>query len=163
MKPDELVKFVFAQEGVDYNLRDLKLRNQEIVQARYKSMYLLHHFFPELRQREIAGIFKKDHGTVIHAYKTITNEIATNDNYSHIISNYIHQIRDMIKKGKGYKVNCKSVIFKMPNKRAILIEKPLGYVIVLKRLNGKKVESTSLNISRIAMKGIINAYQYLNK
>jgi hypothetical protein len=166
MKPEELIKYVYAEEQQDPQTRFLKCRKKGIVQARQRSMYLLKYFFPVMTWDSVGFYFCQKHDGAIHAYNQVTNYIATEKKYSDEIAKYIIVIRGRI--NNKLKVNCTSVTYRMDNKRAILRKTTLGYEIILKRLNHlsefkSQVESQTLNISTEALDGIIQAYQIFNK
>jgi hypothetical protein len=51
----------------------------------------------------------------------------------------------------------------MLNKRAIVHKTDTGYIIYIKRLNGRKVESKHLVLTDEAMSGIVECFNILNK
>lgn len=161
MKPEDIIKFIFEHEQVDYELRAYKSRKGKLVQARQRSMYLVKHFFPLMTWDEVGSLFGQKHDGAIHAYNKVSSYIATEKMYSREIANYITKIRLRINKATKLKVNCTSATLKMVNRRAILKKTSLGYVITLKRLNGKKIEEATLNLSYEAMEGINEAYNIL--
>ncbi|MFA5715037.1 MAG: hypothetical protein WC998_04825 [Candidatus Paceibacterota bacterium] len=166
MEPEDLIKYVFSEERIDYELRFLKSRKRELVQARQRSIYLLHLFFPKMTWDSIAEPFGQKHDGSLHAYTQVTNYIATEKKYEQEMAKYITVIRGRI--SNKMKVNCTSVIYKMENKRAILRKTSLGYEITLKRLNHlsgfkSQIEQTTLNISSEALDGIFQAFKILNQ
>jgi len=158
MKPDEIVYYVFKNEQVDYDMRKIKSGKKEIVQARYRSLYLIHYFYPELNDKALAEIFNKSRALPYHALTTVTNLIATDKQYEKEMSRYIKVIRYRIVK---LKEEGQSVQYKMPNKRVILHRTDKGYLIFIKRLNGKQIEKTHLSLSDEAMAAIVESYQIL--
>ena len=161
MKPEDLIKYVFREERVDYGLRDSKSRKRKLIRARQRSMYLLKHFFPKMNDSEITEYFKKDRCTSIDARDTVANDIATNKQYSDEMSKYIRVLRGMM--NAKLKINCTSVMYKMLNKRAIVHKTDAGYIIYIKRLNGRKIESKHLVLTDEAMAGVVECFNILNK
>jgi len=161
MKPEDLIKYVFREERVDYELRASKSRKRELIRARQRSMYLLKHFFPKMSDSEITQPFNKDRCTSIDARATVTNDIATDKKYEAEMSKYILVLRGMM--NAKLKINCTSVMYKMLNKRAIVSKTDTGYIIYIKRLNGRKVESKHLVLTDEAMAGVVECFKILNK
>jgi hypothetical protein len=160
MIPEDLIKYVFKEERVDYELRASKSRKRELIRARQRSMYLLKHFFPKMSDKEITEPFGKDRCTSIDARDTVSNDIATDKKYEAEMSKYIRVLRGML--NAKLKINCTSVMYKMTNKRAILRKTSLGYEITLKRLVDKKVEKRQLVLTDEAMQGLIECYNILH-
>jgi hypothetical protein len=165
MKPEDLIKYVFREEGQDYEARFLKWRDKYFVQAKQRSMWLLKHFYPAMSGNQIGAFFGQKHDGFIHARDKVTNFIATEKKYSDEMSKYIRVLRGMM--NAKLKINCTSVVCKMHNKRAILRKTTLGYVITLKRLehlSGRDVILTNImNISDEAMAGVVECFKILNK
>jgi len=161
MTAEDLIKYVFKEERVDYELRASKSRKRELIRARQRSMYLLKHFFPKMSDSEITKPFNKDRCTSIDARATVTNDIATDKKYEAEMSKYILVLRGMM--NAKLKINCTSVMYKMTNKRAILHKTDTGYIIQLKRLVDKKVEKKHLILTDEAMQGLIECFNILNK
>jgi len=161
MTAEDLIKYVFKQEGQDYEARFLKCRKVPFVQAKQRSMYLLKHFFPNMSGNQIGAFFGQKHDGAIHAYYVVTNYIATEKKYEAEMSKYILILRGMM--NAKLKINCTSVMYKMTNKRAILHKTDTGYIIQLKRLVDKKVEKKHLVLTDEAMQGLIECFNILNK
>lgn len=160
MEPNEIIKYIFAEERQDYQARLLKCRKRELIQAKQRSMYLIKHFNPHLRWEDVGAYFGQKHDGAIHAYNKVTNYIATEPKYSNEIARYITIIRGKI--NRGMKVKNNTVEYRMFNKRVILNKTDSGYIILLKRLVGRKVEKKYMVVSPEAMDAIINAYKILN-
>jgi len=164
MKPEELIKIVFKEERVDFELVKIKRQNAILVQARQRSAYLLHYFFPLMINSDIMTYFGYDRpSTVLNSYKRVTNYIATEKKYEKEMAKLIHLIRAKMERESKYRRYPNTVVCKMKNKRAILYKGEEGYVIVLKRLSGRNIELQKLSISDEALQGIIESYQILNK
>jgi hypothetical protein len=161
MIPDDLIKFVFKEEGQDYEARFLKWRDKYFVQAKQRSMWLLKHFYPKMSGNQIGAFFGQKHDSFIHSYNVVTNFIATEKKYSDEMSKYIRVLRGMM--NAKLKINCTSVMYKMLNKRAIVHKTDTGYIIYIKSLNGRKVESKHLILTDEAMSGIVECFKILNK
>lgn len=161
MKPEDLIKYVFKQEGQDYEARFLKDRNKYFVQAKQRAMWLLKHFYPNMSGNQIGAYFGQKHDGFIHSRDVVTNFIATEKKYSDEMSKYIRVLRGMM--NAKLKINCTSVMYKMTNKRAILHKTDTGYIIQLKRLVDKKVEKKHLILTDEAMQGLIECFNILNK
>jgi len=159
MKPEDVVKYVFSEERQDYQSRALKCRKAELVQARQRSMYLVKYFFPQMKWELVGNLFDQKHDGAIHAYNQVTNFIATEKAYQERMAKYISVLRN--KQHNRMKVNCKSAEYKMINKRAILHKTDEGWIILLKRLNGRTVEKKHIIISNEAMIGLVESYQIL--
>jgi hypothetical protein len=160
MKPEDLIKYVFREEGQDYEARFLKWRDKYFVQAKQRSMWLLKHFYPQMPGNQIGAFFGQKHDSFIHSYNVVTIFIATEKKYSDEMSKYILVLRGMM--NAKLKINCTSVTYKMLNKRAIVHKTDTGYIIYIKRLNGRKVESKHLVLTDEAMAGIVECFKILS-
>jgi hypothetical protein len=161
MEPEDLIRYVFKEEGQDYEARFLKCRKIPFVQAKQRAMYLLKHFYLKLSYNQIGTFFGGWHDMSIHACRVVNNHIATEKKYSAEMSKYIRVIRG--KMNAKLRINCTSVAYVMTNKRAILHKTDTGYIIQLKRLVDKKVEKKHLILTDEAMQGLIECYNILNK
>jgi hypothetical protein len=162
MTPEDLIKYVFKQEGVYddfYMLRKSSCRKRKLVQARQRSMYLIRIFFPYLTWDAIGQFFAdgKRHDRAMHAYKTVSNFIETEKIYAKEMELYIKVLKAM-----NNKIINNSVVYKMPNKRVILSKTSNGFLILLKRLENKTIEKKYLNVSDEAMQAIVESYKLLN-
>jgi hypothetical protein len=162
MNAEQIIKYVFATEQQDYQARGLRCRKAELVQAKQRSAYLIHYFYPNLSYNAIGQMFGQKSRVAIYSYDTITGYIAIDKDYADEMNRYILIIRNSFKI-PALQVNCVSATYRMPNKRAVLRKTALGYEITLKRLNDRKVETKSLNISAEALAGIVEAYKTLTK
>jgi hypothetical protein len=161
MKPEELIKIVFEFENVDLELKQFKSNKRELVQAKQRAMYMLKFFFHELTWKQCAGYFNQKHDQGIYAYTKVTDLIATDRAYEKQIARLINIIQGKL--ANKLKVNCVSAEFRMLNKRAILHKTDEGFIILLKRLNGRIIEKKHISISSDAMAGIVESYNLLNK
>ena len=75
-----IIKIVFDYFQVDLSLQTSKTRKREVVQARQISMYYIH-AFTQQSQSCIGGLFNRDHATVIHAMKQVSNLSLTEKQY----------------------------------------------------------------------------------
>lgn len=161
MNYEDLIKYVYKEERIDYELRSLKCRKRPNVQAKQRAMYLGHWFFPLLTWEKIGQPFNQKHDGAIHAYNTVCNLIATDKIYANEMSKYFRAVRRDL--NRHLQVNCTSGTLKMQNKRATLRKTALGYEIKLKRLNGREIELSSIALSVEAMEGIVDIFEKLNK
>jgi hypothetical protein len=159
MTPDEIIRDVYKHERVDYDGRMLPDRKKRHLQARQRAMYLIKYFHPIVSYYEIGRMFGKHHATVMHSCSLVTNYIATEKAYEREMGVYIHRIRRSM--GLPVQKKPKSAVYKMHNRRAILHRTDRGYVITLKRLNDRRVESQHMSLSVEAMGGIVELYNKL--
>jgi hypothetical protein len=159
MTPDDIIRDVFKHEQQDYEGRFLRNKKMEAVQARQRAMYLIKHFFPKTSYSQLGRYFGKDHATAMHSCRLVTNFIATEKGYEKEMAVYIHRIRRAM--GLPIQQKPKSAVYKMHNRRAILHRTDRGYVITLKRLNDRRVESQHMSLSVEAMGGIVELYNKL--
>ena len=75
-----IIKVVFDYFQVDLSLQTSKTRKREAVQARQISMYYIH-AFTQQSQSCIGELFNRDHATVIHAMKQVSNLSLTEKQY----------------------------------------------------------------------------------
>lgn len=97
MNYTELCKYVFSEERVDWELHATESRKRELVLARQISVYLGNWFFPEIINRDLAGIFGKDHAIATHSIKAIKSLLYSDKNLRIRIDKYLRIIREKIK------------------------------------------------------------------
>jgi chromosomal replication initiator protein len=84
---EHIRKIVSKYLNIDNSDMDIETRKREIVKARQITMY-----FSKIKTKNSLSyigskIGNKDHATVLHAYRTVINEIGTDKNYSKQINN----------------------------------------------------------------------------
>ena len=99
----DVCHYVFEQEEIPWIDHDLKYRGRELVIARQISMYLGRWFFPTMTDRERADIFRLDHTTSQHAYKTIRNLMYSDKDLRVRIDKYLVYIKEEIRKSNEEK------------------------------------------------------------
>lgn len=166
MKPEELIKIVFKEERVDFELVKINSQRGVLIQARQRSAYLLHYFFPLMTNGEIMEYFGYSQpSTIIHCYKKVTNYIATEKKYEREMTKLIKLIRSKMERENKYRVLSSGVIlFKMHNKRLILSLVDNVYTLQVKKLTDeKKVATQFLTFTPEALEGITEMYTQFNK
>jgi hypothetical protein len=104
MTYEELCKYVFSEERVAWELRTLNDRKRPLVMARQISIYLGNWFFTELTNKELSGIFNKDHASTNHAIKTIKALLFSDKNLRIRMDKYLMILRNRIKEDDQNKV-----------------------------------------------------------
>jgi hypothetical protein len=119
MTYEELCKYVFSEERVDWELHAIEDRKRQLVVARQISMYLGDWFFPQIPYVQLAGIFEKDHATCSHALKTIKALLFSDKSLRFRIDKYLKVIREKIKNEEQNQV---VVLMQNENAREKLLE-----------------------------------------
>ena len=166
MKPEELIKIVFKEERVDYELVKIKRKSNVLIQARQRSAYLLHYFFPFMINSDIMVYFGYNRpSTVINSYKRVTNYIATEKKYEKEMARLIKLIRAKMERENKYRTLPTGAIeFKMKDKRLTLKLDDNIYTLQVKKLTEeKKVATQFLTFTPEALEGITEMYKLLNK
>ena len=78
--PEEIIKIVADYYHVDKGNLIIRSRNAEFVKPRHIAMCLCR-YNTELAFREIGECFNRNHDTVIHAIKSVENQVETNKRY----------------------------------------------------------------------------------
>jgi hypothetical protein len=98
MTYEELCKYVFSEERVDWELHAFKSRKRQLVQARQISIYLANWFWPKRYTNvELTKIFGQDHSSAQSSFKTVSKLLFSDKQYRTNMDKYLHVIRDRIK------------------------------------------------------------------
>ncbi|MDE2730762.1 MAG: chromosomal replication initiator protein DnaA [Bacteroidota bacterium] len=89
---DHIQKIVCHYLNVDQRLLSGRTRRREIVQARHLAMYFCREFTQHTTSKIGEAFGGRDHSTVIHAIKSINNQIETNANFKSVVKNVRQQI-----------------------------------------------------------------------
>lgn len=92
MTYEEISKFVFNREIIDWEQRDSKKRDRPLVEARQTSIFLGNWFYPKITWAELGKMFSRDHATAMHSVRAVKNEMATNKSYRIKVHGYINEI-----------------------------------------------------------------------
>jgi hypothetical protein len=92
MTYEEICKYVFESEKVDWILATSKKRDAELIAARQMSIYFGNLFYPRMTWSELGKIFCKDHATAMHSVKAINNAIDTNKQMRDKVKRYSDKI-----------------------------------------------------------------------
>ena len=110
MTPEKIIEIVADYFHVDKDMLRVKNRNAEFVKPRHIAMYLCK-YNTELSFREIGKSFNKDHASVIHAIKSVENQIETNRKYREVFDEIeLHVIQEEYKE-KIYSEIVKSEVY----------------------------------------------------
>jgi hypothetical protein len=96
MKYEDLAKYVFAMERVDWELHNYKSRKRELVQARQMSIYLANWFWPLMNEKELVSIFEQSRSLAYNSLKSIKSQLYSDKNFRPKIEMYIRHIRAKI-------------------------------------------------------------------
>jgi len=81
LTPEVIIKKVASEEGLTIEEIKSNLRKQSYVTVRHKAMFLIKKF-TKLSYSEVGELFNgKDHATVIHACKSVRNQMDVYPNY----------------------------------------------------------------------------------
>lgn len=112
MNYEEICQYVFKEEGLDWQLRISKRRDDDLKTARQIAMYLGNVFYPEITWSDLARVFSKDHATAIHSVKVINNRMDVDKRFVEKIVNYkkhIKGIADSVRDSKDAELLTDSV------------------------------------------------------
>jgi len=164
MKPEDIIKYVFEEEGVDFQLLKIPSRKFEMVQARQRAAYLVHYFYPFLTLSAIRDLLLYDsHATVLNCFKKVTNFIATEKKYEREMAKYITVIRKKIERANKFTITDTAVKYKMKNKRLYLMKADGGFILHVCKLDGREVVKQTLSFTDEAMAGIVESYKILTQ
>lgn len=163
MNYEEICKYVFREQRIDWELHNIKSRKREIVDARYISMYLGNWFFPKMSADEATFIFGIDRTNFYAGLRCIKKLLFSDKQMRTDIDKYLAYISRKIAVNRYLTVNAGTVIYKLKNKRIILKKRIDAYEIRIKKLQDKTIEEQKLVVTYETMEGIFNAYQILNK
>jgi hypothetical protein len=100
MNYEELCKYVFSEERVDWNLRSLKNRRKPLVLARHISIYLGNWFFPMMTDDDLIKPFNQDRCTTFHAIKNIKNLLFSDKDLRRRIDKYLRILGRELRAGE---------------------------------------------------------------
>jgi hypothetical protein len=96
MKPEDIAKYVFSEQVVDWELRAIKCRKAQLVMARQISYYLINWFMPDVNQEEVSSIFAQDRCTMVHSVKNIKNLLYSEKSLRPKVDKYLNVIRKQL-------------------------------------------------------------------
>ena len=70
MTYDQICKYIFEQQGLDFDKSSNKCRERNLVDTRYMCIYLGRRF-TRLSLRRLSGVFGKDHATGLHGIRKV--------------------------------------------------------------------------------------------
>lgn len=141
-----------------------KCRNRKYALPRQVSI-VMGETYLKLNDYELTHPFDLVRCGVANARKSVYNLMDTDRAFRLQIQRLSMKIKRKIESEANFgnlKILPAAVEHKMLNKRAILSKTDQGWIILLKRLNGKTIEKKHLVISDEAMTGIIESYKILN-
>jgi chromosomal replication initiation ATPase DnaA len=98
MTYEDICRYVFQREIVDWSLRTYKRRHRQLVQARQISIFLGNWFFPKMSDNDLAEPFAQDRCTALHAIKTIKGYLQYDKDFRDKMDNYLIRLSAMKKK-----------------------------------------------------------------
>jgi len=91
-KIKSLINYVCKNHGITILQLQSKKRNREIVECRHEIFYILHKVY-KVRSIKVGSLFNRDHSTVLHSCKTVSNFIEIDKKYENHMSNLINNFR----------------------------------------------------------------------
>ena len=143
MTPIEIAKYVFREEGVNWEWHGSKKKYGNVVQAKQRSMWLIRQICPKMTFREIGKIFSTDSSNVITACKRINNYIETSKCDMQVMSSYYKEIT-------GEEIESTTVSKSGDN-----------YLLAIKSLKNGKIIQEKLEISDKVFKIIVHEYKMI--
>lgn len=96
MNYEDICRYIFQSEGIDWLQHDSKKRDRSLVEARYISIFLGNWFYPGITWSELGRIFGKDHATAMHSIKCIKDLMFSNKDFRLRMCGYIEHIKSTI-------------------------------------------------------------------
>jgi len=91
-KIKSLIKYGCKNHSITILQLQSKKRNREIVECRHEIFYILHKVY-KVRSIKVGSLFNRDHSTVLHSCKTVSNFIEIDKKYEKHMSNLINNFR----------------------------------------------------------------------
>jgi len=159
MNPEEIIKYVFAERNVDFELRYVMENKGRLVLAKYISMYLIDWFYPTTSREQQSNYFGyKEKASASAGIKKITQEMQYSKDLRRDMDKYLLHIRSRIDKKR---ISGSKVSIKLENKRVILKKTSLGYDLTIKRLMNRQIETRQIVLSGEVIECIADAYKIL--
>lgn len=102
--PLEIIEKVTMYYETDMTTINVRSREWNLRKTRQVCIFFLREF-TNLSSGQIGAFFNRDHATVLHAVKTVGNEIDTDKAYSHEITEIRAQLLNCQKNRRGLKVD----------------------------------------------------------
>lgn len=163
MTPLDIIQYVFQQEQVDLELKNISSRKTKLVNARYISIYLINWFFPTMKANIVMGYFKINRSGFYHALITVKDLIQTDRKFEDKIARYIGHISNFKSDVRPFVVKGNTITKKLLNRRITLKKTNDIYSINIKRLKERKIEEMSFSLTHEAMDSLMDAYNILRK
>jgi len=93
MKYEDLCKYVFSEERVDWNLHNIKCKKREVVTARHICIYLGDWFFKGMTWEQLTEPFNQTHANGLSAKKRIVKLMASEGDLKRRINKYLVILR----------------------------------------------------------------------
>jgi hypothetical protein len=97
MTYEEIAKYIFSEERVDWELHKLKDRHRQLVLARQIAIYIAHWFYPAITNRELGEIFGQDHANANHSIKSVSNLLFSDKELRSRVDKYLIILREKIR------------------------------------------------------------------
>lgn len=97
MKYEELCKYVFSEQQVDWELHNFKSRKRQLVQAKQICIYLGRWFFNGLRDIDLTEPLGIERSGYFHAQKSVKSLMFSDKQYRTNMDKYLLEIRKRIK------------------------------------------------------------------
>jgi len=97
MDYETICKYVFANEGIPWELHDTKKRDRELVTARQISIYIRYTLYPDETWLILGQMFSRDHSTAMHAVKNIKDLMFSNCEIRQKIFSYTEALKQQAK------------------------------------------------------------------
>ena len=88
-KIEELIKYVSRENNITIFELTSKTRKREVVTCRHEISYILHKVY-KVNSSKVGSLFNRDHSTVLHSCKTVSNFIEIDKKYEKHMGNLIN-------------------------------------------------------------------------
>lgn len=88
-KIEEIIKYVSTEHNITIFELTSKSRKRNIVTCRHEISYILHKVY-KVNSSKVGSLFNRDHSTVLHSCKTVSNFIEIDKKYEKHMGNLIN-------------------------------------------------------------------------
>ena len=89
---DIIIEIVSEYFNINIPVLGMKTREMHVIKARHIAMYLCYKY-TNLSLTKTGNVFNKDHATVMHACKSVLNQMETNLNYAYDVNELIQRFK----------------------------------------------------------------------
>jgi hypothetical protein len=97
MTYEDICKYVFEQSNIEWEIKDSRKRDRELVDARQISMYLGNWFYPILTWSALSKPFGRDHATAMSAVSHVRDIMFSDKIFRAKVIDYLNYITEQNK------------------------------------------------------------------